>query len=256
LNGWTPLHWAIHRQNAPIIDFLLISGADPRLRNSDLKSSLDLAASQPECVRRVFIERGFEGQLLANDAMQMERRADDRFQPNYIRVPDISPELRAVEQHQTVLPVTSTVLAPVKQQDMSLTNGLSQSEEPAMKKRRSSDNLVQLSADPIREILVYNQSGAILGSVVISLGSTGEQLKEMIIEVSKYSRIYVFLAYLSNKELEQPADCQLAKYVTTGNNNSSNNHLTVPISAKQMQKRIGELFPPDVISSIAVAVIS
>ncbi|GMU43197.1 MAG: ankyrin repeat domain-containing protein [Xanthomonadales bacterium] len=44
--GWTPLHAAVHRDHARLVDVLLTSGADPGLRNDAGADALELARAE------------------------------------------------------------------------------------------------------------------------------------------------------------------------------------------------------------------
>lgn len=52
MNGWTPLHWASHRQYASIVSVLLQNSADPSIENNKGQTAADLAKNAE--VRRLF----------------------------------------------------------------------------------------------------------------------------------------------------------------------------------------------------------
>ncbi|OZJ03613.1 hypothetical protein BZG36_03702 [Bifiguratus adelaidae] len=89
MNGWTPLHWAVHRSHERIVAHLLQNGADPSIKTHKGQTALDLAKDDKIC-NLIAHTVGKELLSSATDAATSSKPEPSLpFVPNYIQNPDL-----------------------------------------------------------------------------------------------------------------------------------------------------------------------
>lgn len=114
MNQWTALHWAAHRSQHQIVEFLLARGADPTVKNSQGKTPADLAKHNQ--TREVFGLDSVESCL--DDA-------SSSFVPNYLQNPEISKTWKTLQDHPISAERTLAPVAPSLKRGSDSVDGVS-----------------------------------------------------------------------------------------------------------------------------------
>ncbi|KAJ2851124.1 hypothetical protein IWW36_001375 [Coemansia brasiliensis] len=206
MNGWTALHWACVRGNIEVVGTLIRAGAQTDIKNNKGQTPLDVCKSNE--IRAIFPDfkpSNSEASLLSNSANMP-------FVPNYIVNPDLSKAWGMPED---------AILG--SQGDSGFIRQLQNEASTSNRVRQSVAASVQQNGDPTtneRELLVYVSQPSdsnLRGSVFVSAHSTVSQLSSQI-----------------RSELDNmPENFAVSRY---------NGKQTVPISAKQEQFSVGQVF--------------
>ncbi|KAK9760214.1 hypothetical protein K7432_016016 [Basidiobolus ranarum] len=108
INGWSPLHWASHRNQAPIVKLLLLNQADTSIKNNKGQTAMDLATTNAVreafgCMynykshfsqlylNMIFLITSLTFTLIVapNEEETTKSTEETKFVPNYISTPDL-----------------------------------------------------------------------------------------------------------------------------------------------------------------------
>eukprot|EP00127_Corallochytrium_limacisporum_P004680 Clim_evm34s172 gene=Clim_evmTU34s172 len=77
MNGWTALHWAVHRGNNDVVSFLMVNGADKTLKNQRGETASALVKSEKTA------------KILGEPSVPEDQGSGNAsFTPNYVRHPE------------------------------------------------------------------------------------------------------------------------------------------------------------------------
>lgn len=180
--------------------------------------------------------------------------------PNYLRFPDVTPELKGLVEGRTHVAVArsaaSTPAPAITADEQMLDNGVKKldlnkgttephwcnddrPEEPATATKVTSDR--QIEAGPDREIHIYNAHCDLLGSVFIDPAATMLELRQQILEQLDDD-------VLPTATAEQPL--RMYKYSQPISSPSESSHMgasvnpqRVPISTKQLAFAVARVLP-------------
>lgn len=191
MNGWTALHWASHRGQYNVVEYLLQNGADPSLVNTKGETPAQLATHPKVC-----------DLLNAPPPEQPKVRKDQSeldFVPNYLANPDLT-ELWDVPSQEDLsspserpsLPL-STIPSSQKTENLSIKAELGSTySEKSTVEPYDAPTIIK------EEILIYSSSessspvilGAIYADPCITLQALEEQIGYELTDVSKPFKIF------------------------------------------------------------------
>ncbi|XP_065175852.1 ankyrin repeat domain-containing protein 40-like [Sycon ciliatum] len=109
-NGWTALHWAVHRGHGRVVSLLLTHGADPKLANSKGQTPADLA-KRDDVIQLLGGQTPSESDVKSSGGSANQDGSG--FQPNYLKHPQLvyRPPQKEVEAPVHASPSTAAQLA-------------------------------------------------------------------------------------------------------------------------------------------------
>lgn len=204
MNGWCALHWASHRGHVNVVRLLLSNGANPNVKTHKDQTALDLARDKyPEIVSLLEPVTTTSSQANPEPALPIV--------PKYLKEPDLEKSWLLPDEFSEAR-IENVVRQHQAQKDLEQSPAPQQQQQQQQQQSNS-------SAVAEKEILVYlgsRSDDSIMGSVF---------LKNESIDASVAS---------IKQELDGlPENFGLAR---------NNGKVTIPISAKQMEKPLLDIF--------------
>ncbi|KAK9760213.1 hypothetical protein K7432_016016 [Basidiobolus ranarum] len=210
INGWSPLHWASHRNQAPIVKLLLLNQADTSIKNNKGQTAMDLATTN--AVREAF-------GLAPNEEETTKSTEETKFVPNYISTPDLG-KLWSIPDDV----VEPKVKIPFEKLEQALTSKVEETitevkaPPTAQPVPNTTTSETSVSTDnSIKELIVSlkcKESHRVLGAIFISPSSSISKAVEMIVseiddipedfKVARCNKNREHIIPISNKQMEQP----------------------------------------------------